>query len=140
MHRHLNTIKLSWCRVRDGCLQKHAQARARGEYIDPDFEVSVTWNECVVPVVYNLLQVVKQCMPAQMYMTALVHFIMVLCMLDRKLYVNAFDFYLRDLLRLKKRNVKFYDWFMANLNRVMVCLHIEYLGTSTRRLHRLQSI
>ena len=125
MYRHLNTIKLGCTRVRDTCLQKIAQARARGGYIDPDVEALVTWNEYVVPVVYDLLQVVKKCTPS-MYMKAVAHFVIVLYMLDRKLYANAFDFYLRDLLRLKKQNAKFYDWFMANLNRVAVCLHIEY--------------
>ena len=125
MYRHLNTIKLGWTRVRISCLKKFAEARTRGDYIDPDLEAFVTWNEYVVPVVYDLLQVVKKCTP-EMYMKALVHFVVVLYMLDRRLYVNAFDFYLRDLLRVKNRHVGFHHWFMANLNRVAVCLHIEY--------------
>ena len=121
MHRHLNIIRLGWIRVRAECL---AYIQSLDD-VDCDLAAFVTWNDYVVPVIYDLLIVIKKS-PSELYERVLAHFVIVLYLLDRVLYANAFDFFLRDLLRLKRRLPDFHTWCMANLNRVLVCLHIEY--------------
>ena len=121
MHRHLNIIRQGWIRVRSDCLA-HVEANPNP---DPDLLAFVTWNDYIVPVVYDLLIAIKKS-PPELYQKLLAHFVIVLYLLDRILYANAFDFFLRDLLRIKRTLPAFYAWFMANLNRVLVCLHIEY--------------
>ena len=56
MYRHLRIIKLGWIRVREECIAKLVKMKKAGEYIDPDLEVFVTWNDYIVQIVYDLLQ------------------------------------------------------------------------------------
>ena len=118
---YLNIIRQGWIRVRSDCL-KHVESISEPE---PDLLAFVTWNDYIVPVIYDLLIAIKKSPPA-IYVKLLTHFAIVLYLLDRILYANALDFFLRDLLRIKRKLPAFYAWFMANLNRVLVCLHIEY--------------
>ena len=122
MYRHLNAIRLGWIRVRVECLAHVATLDSP----DPDLETFITWNEYIVPVIYDLLQSVKWSCGGFYEQAALRHFIIVLYLLDRNLYASAFDTYLRDLFRVKREYPAFYIWFMANLNRAVCCLHIEY--------------
>jgi len=122
MYRHLNAIRLGWLRVRSECLAHRA---AMKHAADPDLEAFLTWVEYAVPVIYDLLQAAKK--PTEpFYWCVLVHFAIVLYLLDRTLHVSAFDVYMRDLLLVKRTDAQFYVWFMSNLNRDCVCLHIEY--------------
>ena len=121
MYRHLRIVRLGWLRVRGPLLEAYESL----EYIDPDLDAFLTWNEYIVPVIYDLLCVIKHSSEV-VYDEALTHFVVVLYMLDRTNYVNAFDLFLRDLNRIRRVHIDFHSWFMANLNRVLVCLHIEY--------------
>ena len=126
MYRHLRIIKLGWICVREECIAKLDKMKEAGEYIDPDLEAFVTWNDYITPIVYDLLQIVKHSAGPFYFSTALPHFIIVLHLRGRTLYSNAFDCYLRDLLRVRAKMPTFFWWFCSNLNRVVVCLHIEY--------------
>ena len=75
---------------------------------------------------FSKLQIVKYSSGPSYFATALPHFIIVLHLLGRALYTYAFYCYLRDLLRIRSKMPLFFWWFCSNLNRVVVCLHIEY--------------